>query len=187
MALVEPMLTPMESPQTDAPAFLVTVGGPVGQGRRPKSIDDPLPTVLTDDRHAVVEPSLMAISHADKDGVEIQSPSCDQSLGVRTTQSTDDFGVVTINGKKYRLDIKLRMLDPKELAAAHSQESGVFKGSRKDIVKQIGNSVPSGVAESLCSELLARYGDVRNDVVDVDAEIRVLAGQADAERLAAAA
>lgn len=63
-ALVEPVLTAVDKMADQkgqrAQPFLVTVGGPEGQGRQPKSVDDPLPTVLTENHTAVVEPFLTA-------------------------------------------------------------------------------------------------------------------------------
>lgn len=46
-----------------AEPFLVTAGGPIGQGRNPNSINDPLPTILAENRRAVVQPVLMHTTH----------------------------------------------------------------------------------------------------------------------------
>jgi DNA (cytosine-5)-methyltransferase 1 len=56
------------------------------------------------------------------------------------------------------LDIRFRMLQPHELAAATSfPKSYVFTGNRGDVVKQIGNAWPGETALALCSEVLAPY------------------------------
>ena len=59
------------------------------------------------------------------------------------------------DGDLYLLDIRFRMLQPHELAAAHPFPTGyVFKGTKEQQVKQIGNSVPVRTAKALCREAL---------------------------------
>jgi len=61
-----------------------------------------------------------------------------------------------VDGRQYLFDILFRMLTPAELAAAHSFPGGyTFAGTKRAIVKQIGNSVPVGTARALCSRALA--------------------------------
>lgn len=53
------------------------------------------------------------------------------------------------------LDIKFRMLQPHELAAAMSFPGDYqFTGNREQKVKQIGNAVPVRLAKHLCRALL---------------------------------
>lgn len=95
-------------------AYLIGAGGPTGQ-QPARSLDDPMPTVMTDGRLALVQP--------------------------------------VIDGKK--LDIRFRMLQPHELAAAMGFPSDyVFEGSRRDIVKQVGNAVEVNQSRSLIHGLL---------------------------------
>ena len=48
------------------------------------------------------------------------------------------------------LDVRIRMLKPSELAAAHSfPEDFVLMGNRAEQVKQIGNSVPVQTAKAM--------------------------------------
>ena len=50
------------------------------------------------------------------------------------------------------VDIRIRMLKPSELAAAHSFPTDyVITGNRGEQVKQIGNSVPVRTAEAMMS------------------------------------
>jgi DNA (cytosine-5)-methyltransferase 1 len=57
---------------------------------------------------------------------------------------------------KAGLDITLRMLHPRELAAAQGFPSGYdFAGTKTDQVKQIGNAVPVGLARALALEALS--------------------------------
>ena len=49
------------------------------------------------------------------------------------------------------IDIRIRMLKPSELAAAHSfPENYLLTGNRGEQVKQIGNSVPVMTACAMC-------------------------------------
>lgn len=59
------------------------------------------------------------------------------------------------------VDVRIRMLKPSELAAAHSFPPDYeLTGTRGDMVKQIGNSVPVRTASAMCStdidELIGR-------------------------------
>jgi DNA (cytosine-5)-methyltransferase 1 len=92
----------------------------------PHSVDEPLDTITTKDRFGLAEPAPV--------------PTEDSASGERLLM----------------LDIFFRMLQPHELAAAHSYpERFVFAGSRDNQVKQIGNSVPIRMAKALCKAALA--------------------------------
>ena len=107
MALVQPFL-----------ASYYGTGGPL-------SVDDPLNTVTTKDRFALVDPRLVDL--VEMEGGEI--------IGY--------------------LDILFRMLQPHELAAAHSFPTKYYFFGTQDLqVKQVGNSVPVRTAKALCMELL---------------------------------
>ena len=54
------------------------------------------------------------------------------------------------------IDIRIRMLKPSELAAAHSfPKDYVLTGNRGEQVKQIGNSVPVMTAAAMCEADIA--------------------------------
>ncbi len=54
-----------------------------------------------------------------------------------------------------RLDIRFRMLTPRELAQAQGfPDEYEFAGSRDKQVKQIGNAVPVHTARALCEAIL---------------------------------
>jgi site-specific DNA-cytosine methylase len=90
-----------------------------------QSLKDPLNTVTTKDRHALVRP------------------------------------VVVANGKRYTLDIRFRMLQPHELAAAQGfRRDYQFTGIRTEKVKQIGNAVPRSLARALVTAQLSQQSDV---------------------------
>ncbi len=108
------------------------------------ALDRPLPSLTTSNHVGLVEPFL--ISYYGNDGCR----SIHEPFATITTR--DRFGLVV----QYGLDILFRMLHPRELARAHSfPDDYEFTGTKTDIVKQIGNSVPSKTSEALCFAALA--------------------------------
>jgi site-specific DNA-cytosine methylase len=90
-----------------------------------QSLKDPLNTVTTKDRHALVRP------------------------------------VVVANGRRHTLDIRFRMLQPHELAAAQGfRRDYQFTGTKAEKVKQIGNAVPRSLARALVTAQLSQQSDV---------------------------
>ena len=72
-----------------------------------------------------------------------------------TITSRDRFALVqpVVNG--YTLDVRFRMLQPHELAAAMSFPAGYsFAGNKGDTIRQIGNAVDCRMAEALCGAIL---------------------------------
>ena len=135
-----------------AQPFLVEYHGGDGP-ERVKSLNDPLPTIDTSNRFGLVDPFL--IEYYGTGSAE----SIDEPLN--TITGRDRFGLVEPylfqdqNGIQYKMDIRFRMLQPSELAAAMSFPTGyVFTGNREQQVKQIGNAVPVSTASALCHALL---------------------------------
>ncbi len=153
--------------------FLVTPGGADLRTARP--VSDPLPTVTGTDRFAVVEPFLLsqasggaprpvsapAPTFATSGAVSLVEPFVVPYYGTSrptpvaaplpTVTTRDRFGLVEHAG----LDIRFRMLQPHELAAAMGFPAGYrFAGNRADQVRQIGNAVCVGVADALCTAAL---------------------------------
>ncbi len=128
-ALVEPFLAVMKKSSTV------------------RSVDEPVPTLTTIPHLALCEPFITKYYGA---GV---SKSVDAPLDTITTR--DRFGLVEVTGK-YQVDIRFRMLQPHELAAAMSLDGYQLSGTKADQVKQIGNAVPAKLAEALCRALLER-------------------------------
>ena len=75
-----------------------------------------------------------------------------------TVTGKDRFGLVEARigeGQFALLDIRFRMLQPHELAAAMSFPKTYFlSGNREQKVKQIGNAVPVNLAKALCASIL---------------------------------
>jgi len=66
--------------------FIVTAGGATGQGRQPRDLNEPFPTVLTHDRHALVQPFLMTVNHVDKYASPSRSHDIDAPLPTVTAE-----------------------------------------------------------------------------------------------------
>lgn len=97
------------------------------------SVEEPLDTVSTRDRFGVVEPFIVP------NNTNNVPKSVDEPLSTVTGANRLALVQPVISG--YVLDIRFRMLQPHELAAATSfPKSYQFTGTREDVVKQIGNS-----------------------------------------------
>ena len=125
--------------------------------RRVHSMEEPLLTMDTANRVGVVQPFLTGYYGNGK------PHSVNESLPTLTTH--DHFGLVQsclVEAGELRegdtlcyLDILFRMLQPHELAGAHSfPKHYAFSGSKDEQVAQVGNSVPVRLATALCTEML---------------------------------
>jgi DNA (cytosine-5)-methyltransferase 1 len=166
----EPFIVPFfgerngQEPRTrdiNEPAPTVTTHGRMGvvesdafllgqqSGSALRSVDEPVPTVASSGNIAKVdvEPYLIKF-YGNGDGTEsIDSP-------LPTVTAKDRFALcIPILG--IALDIRFRMLQPRELAGAMSFPNDYeFEGNREAVVKQIGNSVPLRTAKALTTVLL---------------------------------
>ena len=121
-----------------------------------KSVECPLPTISTAGAISVVEPMIQAYY-----GNNGQCKPVSETLDTITTK--DRFGLLegqviqTADGRRYRLDITFRMLQPHELAAAMSfPKSYKFSGNKSEQIRQIGNAVCPKLAEALISAAITK-------------------------------
>ena len=116
------------------------IGHQSGQGAR--SIDQPVHTILAQGRVNLIEPFLVKYYGSGEGAEPIDIP-------LHTVTTKDRSGIVEPGGE-YALDIRFRMLQPHELALAHSF-SREFKwyGTKTDIVRQIGNSNPKMLSAAM--------------------------------------
>jgi DNA (cytosine-5)-methyltransferase 1 len=129
--------------------FVMKVTHTKAQSAPVRSAEDPLSTITTakGGEHAVVTPMIAKYYGTG------QCRPIDEPLDTISTK--DRFGLVmpVVNG--YALDIRFRMLQPKELAAAMGFHEGYqFTGNREAVVKQIGNAVCVNTAQALCEAVL---------------------------------
>lgn len=148
---------------TECVPFVVGAGGASYAGK-PKSLDDPANTVMTNDRRALVA-AFIATYYGEgsgKTGQPVDAPA-------PTITGKDRIQLVTvvIDGQTFVVtDIAMRMLRPRELARAQGFPSDYIiehqadgtAVSRADQVKLIGNSVCPDVAEAIVRENVVKLG-----------------------------
>lgn len=142
-----PTLTTGENISLCQPFLIPQHAGAPGQNRV-RSVDIPVPTLTTTGAEQLVKPFLIKYFGTGK----VQS--VDQPLDTVTTR--DRFGLIEVFEKHPALDIRMRMLQPHELAAAQGFPAGYkFAGNKGQVVKQIGNAVPRRTARALCEGLIS--------------------------------
>lgn len=124
---------------------------PQQSGGRLRPVSEPLPTVSTSGAIGLVEPFL--VEYYGTGG----SRRVTEPLSTVTTKSR--FGLaqpeIMVDGQRYLLDVRFRMLQPHELAGAQGFPKGYrFQGTKADAVRQIGNAVPCGLARALVDAVL---------------------------------
>jgi DNA (cytosine-5)-methyltransferase 1 len=121
--------------------FIIRFHGGQDSERRNHSIDDPLPVIDTSNRYAIVEQFIL--------------PNEGFYRGNKARSFKDRFGLVEPGGE-FTLDIRFRMLQPLEEAAAMSfPKDYIFRGTKGDVQKQIGNAVPVNLSRELAQNILS--------------------------------
>lgn len=140
-ALIEPCLLPQQSCGLLRP------------------VSQPAPTVSTAGAIALVEPFLVEYYGNGR------SQSVNNPLGTATTKSR--FGLVqpevVLDGQRYLLDIRFRMLQTHELAAAQGFPKNYrFSGTKTEAIKQIGNAVPRNLARALVLSAIGQTNKINH-------------------------
>ena len=151
---------PLPTITTEPHHYLCTplvLGQQSGAAARP--IDDPCPTVATAGAIQIATPLILDMSrpgghdsgHVRPADKPIQTlTTCDNVQVAIPVIFDEAVGLPRLPDGRY-IDIRLRMLKPSELAAAHSFPADyVLTGNRGEQVKQIGNSVPVMTAAAMC-------------------------------------
>ncbi|MDD2772744.1 MAG: DNA cytosine methyltransferase [Elusimicrobiales bacterium] len=134
ISLVEPFIVPF-------------FGERKGQKPRCHSVKKPLPAVTGQGAGALVEPILIQY-YGNGQSTPVSAP-------LPTVTGKDHFALVSPDMQGARLDIRFRMLQPHELARAQGFPTDYkFTGNRGEQVKQIGNAVPTHLAQALCRAAL---------------------------------
>jgi DNA (cytosine-5)-methyltransferase 1 len=126
--------------------FITAIGHSSARDRS-RSIDEPLSTIVSKAEHCLIEPFLVKY-YGTGCAVPVNVP-----LGAVTGK--EHFGLVEPGGE-FTLDIRFRMLQPHEEAAAMSfPKDYIFRGTKGDIQKQIGNAVPVSLSRELAQNILS--------------------------------
>lgn len=113
-----------------------------------RSLDEPTFTQTRKQHQYLAEPYIVKFYGNGENAESIDDP-------LATVTAKDRFALC-IPSIGIALDIRFRMLQPHELAAAMSFPPDYeFTGNREAKVKQIGNAVPLKTAKALCRSLLA--------------------------------
>ncbi len=113
------------------------------------SVDDPIPTVTAYAEHHMVATPIVLDHFSGGDAKPVENP-----IRELTTVRKDYACFPRLEDGRI-VDIRIRMLKPSELAAAHSFPNGYkLSGNKCERVKQIGNSVPCQTAAALCEAML---------------------------------
>ena len=116
-------------------------------------VDGPLSTQTTHDRYSLLQPLILGQqSGAAARPAGEPCPTIATGGAVRVVMPVvmdKAVGLPRLPDGRY-LDIRMRMLKPSELAAAHSfPKDYVFTGTKTEQIKQIGNSVPVQTAAAM--------------------------------------
>ncbi|TAM87652.1 hypothetical protein EPN42_11090 [bacterium] len=179
---------PHRPKSTDEPLGTITSKNGVGMvepfivpqnGDGTASVAEPLGTITTTSRGVrLVEPFLVA-HFGERDGQAPRTHSVDSPFPTVTHRGAGDLVepylapteprghspyVVEIDGALYKLGIRFRMLQPRELASAQGFPEGyVFTGTKTAQTAQIGNAVSVHVALALYRQAIVALGLGHND------------------------
>lgn len=131
-----------------SPYLVPFYGEREGQAPRTHDVDEPVPTVPASKAPcSVVNPYLVQYNG--------ESTASDTEEPMPTQTGRDRFALVVPELWPWGLDLRFRMLKPRELARAMGfPDSYTFKGTKTDTVRQIGNAVCVTLARELCRTLI---------------------------------
>jgi DNA (cytosine-5)-methyltransferase 1 len=120
---------------------------------RPDS--EPCPTIATGGAIRKIEAFVIDMSRPGGTDSGHIRPSKEPMRTITTYDNVQGVFPVLEDGRV--IDIRIRMLKPSELAAAHSfPKDYMLSGSRADQVKQIGNSVPVRTAKAISKAIFGK-------------------------------
>jgi DNA (cytosine-5)-methyltransferase 1 len=127
--------------------FIVGYHGDRDATPRVHSVDEPLPTQTAENRFGLCMPFLTKY-YGTAGAVSVSEP-------MPTVTAKDRFALVEPTKGRSGMDIRFRMLQPHELAAAMGFTDYEFAGNKTEKVRQIGNAVPVNTAKALVKAILA--------------------------------
>ena len=126
-------------------------------GAECRPVDKPSPTISTGGHVRLVKPVPVAVVDMSRPGGPDSGHIGSVDEPIRTITTFDNLqGCFLMTEDGTVIDVRMRMLKPSELAAAHSFPKGYkLTGNRSEQVKQIGNSVPCRTAAAICEAALS--------------------------------
>jgi DNA (cytosine-5)-methyltransferase 1 len=120
-----------------------------GQAPRTHDPDAPVPTVTVTGSDPYLAAPHLVVYNGESDASDVDDP-------LPTVTTRDRFALALPELYPWGLDVRYRMLQPRELAAAQGfPDDYEFVGDTKaDRTEQIGNAVPVNLATALCKRLL---------------------------------
>lgn len=114
-----------------------------------KSLNEPLPSQQTSNHSGLIE-GFLTQYNGNSPPQSIEEP-------LPTISTRDRFGLVQPMINNHILDIRFRMIQPHELAAAMGfPDNYQWKGTKTETIKMIGNAVSVDIARALCTSLLTK-------------------------------
>lgn len=124
-----------------------------------RPVTKPMPTLTCGGAMRVITPIVMDMSHPGDTDDERRVIGGDEPMNTITTRNNSAAVMLPVLEDGRVIDIRIRMLKPSELAAAHSfPKDYVLTGNRGEQVKQIGNSVPVMTAAAMCEADFSEAG-----------------------------
>ena len=109
---------------------------------------DPLPTIACKGAVRMIEPIIVDNANGGT------SRGAGEPINTITLKDQHMMALPVLEDGR-RFDILVRMLEPRELARAHSlPDDFVLTGNKTEQTKQVGNSVPAETAAALCRKML---------------------------------
>lgn len=126
-------------------------------GAECRPVDKPSPTISTGGHVRLVKPVPVAVVDMSRPGGPDSGHLGSVDEPIRTITTFDNLqGCFLMTEDGRIVDVRMRMLKPSELAAAHSfPKDYKLTGNRTEQVKQIGNSVPCRTAAAICEAALS--------------------------------
>lgn len=174
-AIVRPFIVRMNrhctAESVDAPISVITTSGAHHMLCQPlildhfkdgeaKPPDAPMPAQTTHDRFSMITPYLITeqannaprgIDKPLRAQTTVRKDYLNEPMRTITTRNNSAMVALPVLEDGQIIDIRIRMLKPSELAAAHSfPPDYVLTGNRGEQVKQIWNSVPVMTAAAMC-------------------------------------
>ena len=130
----------------------------IGQqsGAECRPADEPCPTIATAGAVRAITPVPVAVVDMSRPAGHDSGHITPADRPIRTVTTFDNLqGVFLMTEDGTVIDVRMRMLKPAELAAAHSFPADYkLTGNRTDQLRQIGNSVPCRTAAAICEAAL---------------------------------